>query len=93
MVLCKCGIVKADHVRDSRYAIQSTSFELRFGKMILHVFANRPPAFITNLDVNASVSNDLNSAINKQHINQDTVVVFSVPNAKMGKNLNGAFTR
>jgi hypothetical protein len=53
----------------------------------LHILTNSFPSFGANNAMDAAIGNDLHVAVGEQKIDQDAIVLFSIPNAKLRENL------
>src|SRR3954453_5664160 len=65
-------------------------FKLSMGKRAFHLTADAFPFVVCYPGVDPPVRYDFNITVCKQQINQNAVVLFGIPDAKMGKYVYGA---
>ena len=72
--------------------VHATGCKITVPKMRFHLRANRAPARLSNMLMDAAIRNYFHATIRQQHINKHAVIGLGIPHAEQGKNIQRALT-
>ncbi len=76
------------HTTNCVYSLQRTDLELSNPKLSLHVSTDHRPFMWITAGVNTPISNDLDSMLSEQDVNEHAAVVFCIPDSKLAEQIN-----